>query len=351
MDLEFRFLKKLINIPSPSGFEGTNVREWLKYTRPYSHKYYTDKVQGNAFCMLEGKGPSIMLVAHIDEVGMMVNYIDEDGFISMKQIGGLDPAILPGQSIIIQGKKGNVGGVISRVAVHMLSSDEEGEVPKIHELIVDIGANSREDALSYVRIGSPATINSGFRKLKNGLIVGRAFDNRAGAWVVAQAMRKLYDYKDVPSVYSVITTNEENGAYGAKTITNYIKPDIAIVVDATHATDTPGVDKTKHGDVSINDVSISTGSLLNTKIVNELCESAEDQDIQYVREAAPRWTGTDADEVAIQGTGVSTGLISYPVRYMHTPVEVLQYETLFDVVDVIVGFIKKVSLKCQEEKL
>ena len=353
---KFNFLKKLVKTPSPSGFEHNAVNVWKDYIEKYADYVHIDDIQGNAYAVLEGKTkididersiielPSIMLIAHIDEVGLMVNHIDQDGFISLSQVGGLDNIVLPGQRIVFEN---GTRGVISREAIHMLTRDEEDEVPKIYDLIVDIGASTLQEAYEKVSIGDVATIDVGLEKLNHDKLIGRAFDDKAGVWIISQVFKRLSKIREeremFPTVYCVISTNEENGAYGATTITNQLNPDYAIIVDATHALDTPGVDNCKHGDTVLDGgPAISFGSLINNSVSRELVEVAEDIEMEIQREAAPKWTGTDGDVVAISKNGVKTGLVSFPLRYMHTPVEVVSYKNLKQCVKLISKFIKRI---------
>jgi len=355
------FLRALINTPSPSGFEQKTAGVWRKYTKEYAHGVNGDPL-GNSIAVLAGtqkrqtsepdalvkfasNGPDIMLCAHLDEVGLMIHHVDEDGFLYVSQIGGLDPAVLPGQRISVQNRRGPVPGVVSRPATHLMKDEDQDETTKIHNLIVDIGAVDKDDALQLVDIGDPIVLDLRYAEMGGGLIVGRGLDDRVGAWCVAEALRVLANSKMFSArLFAVASTGEENGAYGATAVTDRIKPQAALAIDLTHATDTPEVSKEKHGDIKLGEGPVmAIGSITNPIVNDLLVKAAEDNRIPLQREAAPRWTGTDGDAINMGGGGVATGLVSIPARYMHTPVEVVSKDDLENTVKLLVAWCELVS--------
>lgn len=323
-----KFLEGLVNTPSPSGFEERAAEVWRKYVEPFADSMRGDALGNSIATVNKGGAPRIMLCGHLDEVGMMVHHISDEGFLHVSAIGGLDAAVALGQRIVVHNKNGPVYGVMSRAAVHLLEDDEE--VPKLYEISVDIGAVDKEDAQKLVAVGDPITYDLRFRQLRNDRVVARGFDDRAGAWAVAEALRMLSESDQLTAeVVGVATVGEENGFYGAYASSYSVDPVAALVTDLTHTTDAPHSSKERHGDTQLGKGPVmAIGSITNRKVRELLVQVAEEQRISLQREACPKWSGTDADAVFVSRSGVATGLVSIPNRYMHTPVEIIHLEDL-----------------------
>lgn len=340
------FLKDLINSHSPSGFEKEAVKVWKERTSEFANDVRVD-VHGNAIAVLNPKGsPKVMLAGHIDEIGYMVKYVDSDGYVYFGAIGGIDMHLPPGQRVWIKGKKGNVLGIIGRKPVHLLEGDERSKVTKIENLWIDIGAKNRKDAMSRVSIGDPAIPAVGFDALDGNKVVGRGFDDKAGAFVVSEVVRILSGSKTNASVHSVATVQEEIGIRGGRTSAYGIDPDVGIAVDVTFATDVPGVDKKRLGEMKVGSGPvIARGPNINPKVFELLVKTAEKEKIPYQIEGITGGTGTDANMIQLTRSGVATGLVSIPNRYMHTPVELVDLDDLENAAKLIAAFIKKLDKK------
>jgi len=334
-----KFLKNLIEAPSPSGFESPASKIWREYLKPHVSEVRGD-VYGNSIAVVNPEGsPKIMLCGHIDEVGFMVNYINDEGFLYMSAIGGVDPLIALGRDVIIHNKNGPVRGVTGRIPTHLQNDEEEEEI-KLHKIYVDIGALDRENAFEMVSVGDPVTFDVGFRELSNGRIVARGLDDRMGAWCVAEALMELVrSDKLSAAVYGVATVQEEIGTSGAIISSFALGPKAAVAIDATHATDIPDVTKEKTGDVQLGGgPTISVGSLMHRKVREMLKEAAENNRIPNQIVTAPCWSGTDADVISVSRSGIPSGLVSVPNRYMHTPVEMIQLDDLENTVKLLVAW-------------
>ncbi|MFA5048267.1 MAG: M42 family metallopeptidase [Patescibacteria group bacterium] len=331
------FLKQLINTPSPSGFEDAAAKVWRDYLG--DAVYDTDVYCGSYAVAGFFHYPTIMLSGHIDEVGFMVNYINSDGFVYVDMIGGVDPTVAVAKRVTIHNKNGPISGVFGKTAIHLL--DKEDKAAKLHQMFIDIGAKNKADALKMISIGDPITFDVSFEEYPNNLIVGRGLDDRIGAWCVAEAITKLREQRaDLKChVIGAATIQEENGIYGAKIAVEKVKPDIAIAIDVTHATDSPGISKEKCGDVRLGDgPSVNIGSTSHPKLNQMLIDTAERNNIPLQMEASPRRSGTDADECFRARGGIPTANISVPNRYMHTPVEMISLDDLENTVKLLVKF-------------
>jgi putative aminopeptidase FrvX len=326
------FLKRLLDTPGPSGFEAAPARVWREEVRGFADEMRTD-VQGNSVGVVNPKGtPRLMLAGHIDEIGLQITHIDDDGFCYFAAIGGWDPQVLVGQRVLVVGSngKGATPGVIGKKAPHLMKKDEFDKVSQITDLWIDIGATNRDDALTRVHVGDPAVLDASSRELPGNRIVSRSIDNRIGAYVVAEALRRLaQDRPTHAAVYAVATTREEI-AYtggGARTSAVGIDPQVALVVDVTHSTDWPGADKKQGGDHKLGGGPVfSRGSAVNPVVFDLLVRCAEAEGIAYTVQAAPRDTGTDADAIHNALRGIPTGLVSVPNRYMHSPNEMVSLD-------------------------
>jgi endoglucanase len=340
------FLRTLVNTPSPTGHEVRGQRAWLDYAGPLADETFSD-AYGNCVAVLNrGGSPRVMLAAHADEIAMAVNYIDGEGFIYVRKMGGVDAAITRAQRVVIHTRRGPVKGVVGNVAPHLTKLEGDPKPPKIHELFIDIGAGSRRQAEALVRVGDPITLVDEFDLLRNGLAVGRAFDNRVGTFAVAEALRLLKESKVKlkAEVCAVSNVQEEVGLLGARQIAYSLKPDVALVVDVTHATDCPTVSKPQHGDVKIGKgPALTHGGCNHPEVVARLEAVAKAKKIPLQHEAMSASSGTDTDVIFWTRGGIASALISLPNRYMHSPVEVVSLKDLELIPQLLAAFVQ--SLK------
>ena len=345
-----KFLQTLINTPSPSGFETRGQRVWLDYVKKFAEATETD-AYGNAVAWFnKGGSPRIMLAAHADEIAMTVNFISEQGFIYVRRVGGIDPAITKAQRVNIHAREGTVRGVVGNVAPHLMKLEGEPKPPKIHDLFIDIGVSSRKEAEKLVRIGDPITLVDEFEMLRGDLAVARAFDNRIGTFAVAEALRLLTESsrKLHAEVCVVSNIQEEVGCLGARQIAYTLKPDVALVVDVTHATDYPTVSQAQHGDIKIGKgPAITHGGPNHAEVVARLEKIAEEEEISLQHEAISSSSGTDTDVIFWTRGGIPSALISLPNRYMHSPVEVVSLKDLEQIPELMAAF--ALSLKRGEQ--
>jgi putative aminopeptidase FrvX len=335
------FLEQLVNTPSPTGHETRGQRVWLDYVKPFADETFSD-AYGNCVAVLnKGGSPRLMLAAHADEIAMAVNYIDENGFIYVRKMGGVDAAITKAQRVVIHARKGPVRGVVGNVAPHLTRSDDDHKRTKIHDLFIDIGVASRKDAEQLVRVGDPITLTDEFALLRNNLAVARAFDNRIGTFAVAEALRVLAaDKRKLKAeICAVSNVQEEVGLLGARQIAYSLHPDIALVVDVTHATDYPTVSKVQHGDVKIGGgPTLTHGGCNHPEIVARLEAVAKARKIPLQHEAMSSTSGTDTDAIFWTRGGIASALISLPNRYMHSPVELVSLKDLEQIPTLLAGF-------------
>lgn len=346
----FEFLKTLVNTPSPTGYETRGQRVWLDYAGQFADETFSDSY-GNCVAVLnKGGSPRLMLAAHADEIGMTVNYISDDGYLYIKKVGGVDPAITRAQRVTIHTRKGPVRGVVGNVAPHLTRVEKERRVPEMHDLFIDIGVATRAEAEKLVRIGDPITLNDEFELLRNDLAVARAFDNRVGTWAVAETLRLLKESgrRLQPEICAVSNIMEETGLLGARQIAYSLKPDVALVVDVTHATDYPTVNKAQHGDIRVGQgPTLTHGGCNHPEVVARLESVAAAQRIPLQHEAMSATSGTDTDVIFWTRGGIASGLISLPNRYMHSPVELVSLKDLELIPELMSGFAR--SLKKGEQ--
>lgn len=339
------FLKRLLDAPGPSGFEQVPARLWREEAKGFAA--VDVDVAGNSIATLNPSGsPRVMLAGHVDEIGVMVVHTDDDGYLHFAPIGGWDSQVLVGQRVVIEGKNGPVMGVIGKKAVHLLKQEEKEKVSKISDLWIDIGAANKEEAASRVRVGDAGVIASTLVELPNGRLVSRSIDNRIGAFLVLEALRRLAAEKPGAAVVAVATTQEEIAftGGGARTSAFHIEPDAAIVVDVTHATDYPGVEKKEAGDFKVGGGPVlSRGSAVSRVVFDQLVAAAEAEKIPYAIEAAPRGTSTDADAIYTARRGIATGLVSVPCRYMHSPNEMVSIEDLDRAAALLAAWVRRLD--------
>jgi putative aminopeptidase FrvX len=345
-----KFLETLINTPSPSGFETRGQRVWLNYVNEFADATETD-AYGNAVAWLNrGGSPRLMLAAHADEIAMTVNYINEKGFISVRRVGGIDPAITKAQRVTIHTRQGPVRGVVGNVAPHLMRLEGEPKLPKIHDLFIDIGVPNRAEAEKLVRIGDPITLVDEFELLRNDLAIARAFDNRVGTFAVAEALRLLAGSgrKLQAEICAVSNIQEEVGCLGARQIAYSLHPDVALVVDVTHATDCPTVNQSQHGDIKLDGgPALTHGGPNHPEVVARLESVAHLKKIPLQHEAISSTSGTDTDVIFWTRGGIPAGLISLPNRYMHSPVEIVNLKVLEQIANLMAAF--ALSLKKGEK--
>ncbi|HEY4148126.1 MAG TPA: M42 family metallopeptidase [Chitinophagaceae bacterium] len=323
------FLKKYINNPSPVGFESSGQRLWLDYLKPYTDTQFTDPY-GTAVGVINPSSPfKVVIEAHADEISWFVNYITAEGLLYLKRNGGVDHQVAPAQRVLVHGKKGLVPAVFGWPAIHtrLSNNDAKEPQPKADNLFLDCGARNRKEVEELgIHIGAVVTYKDGFDELANDYYIGRAFDNRVGGFMIAEVARLLKENKKkLPyGLYIVNAVQEEVGLRGAEMIARRIKPDIAIVTDVTHDTNTPMINKIIEGDIMCSKgPSLAYGPAVHNKLLNIVQEVAEKNEIPVQLRAVSRSTGTDTDSFAYAHEGCPSVLISIPLRYMHTTVEML----------------------------
>ncbi|MDX2193319.1 MAG: M20/M25/M40 family metallo-hydrolase [Gemmatimonadales bacterium] len=340
--MSFDFLKTLLDTPAPSAFEAPAARVWRREASRFADHVDVD-ASGNSYATVNPQGtPRVILIGHIDEIGVIIRHIDEDGFLSFDGIGGWDSQVFVGQRVQLLGRDGPVVGVIGKKAIHLMDADDRTKVSRITDLWIDIGAKDRGEAESRVRVGDPGVIASQVLDFPNGRIVSRSLDNRIGAWVVLEATRILKSRAiRQPCVTAVASTREEISATGggARPSAAITGAQVAIVVDVTHATDYPGLDKRKHGDHKLGSGPvIARGASVSTLVSDALIEAAEGAGMPFTIEAIGRDTHTDAEAVFNAHRGVATGLVSVPNRYMHSPNEMMALEDLTRTAELLAEF-------------
>jgi tetrahedral aminopeptidase len=328
-----QFLRELLSTPSPSGYEQPIQEVVRRWAGEYATDIRTD-LHGNVIARLAPSTPvdnptKIMLAGHCDQIGLLVEHIDSEGFIYVQPIGGWDMQILLGQYLTVWTATGPIPGVLSRKALHLLTEEERKKVPQFTDVWIDIGAANREDAEQRVRHGDPVTVKLSYNPLLNGLAASPAMDDKVGVWVVMEALRLLSNLPHSAEVYFVSTVQEEIGLRGATTSAQSIAPTIGIAVDVCHATDTPGTDKKALGDVKAGGGPVLfRGPNINPRVLSALEFAAANAEIPVQIRGVARATGTDANAIQLAAGGVATGLIGIPNRYMHSPVEVVHLEDL-----------------------
>lgn len=332
-------LERLISTPSPTGYEAAGQRIWLDFVRSFSDRQVTDAYGSAAACIdVKPEYMTVMLEAHADEIGMVVQYIDETGFVYISRIGGSDPSIARARRIHIHSRDGIVEGVIGNTAIHLQARDGNQKQPAWKDLFVDIGASTREEALALVQVGDPITYIDQFEWMNDNVLTGRALDNRIGGYIIAMALNKLHKNRKKLNV-NVLALNavqEEIGGYGARMMTHRLRPNLAIVTDVTHATDTPGINQKEHGAVKLGDgPAITHGAASHPLLVKHVEDVASKNKISLQHEAASVRTGTDTDSIYYIRDGVPSVLVSLPLRYMHSPVEMASMADVEALIDVM----------------
>jgi endoglucanase len=338
------FLERILETPSPSGYESPLQDVVRAYAAGFADEVNTD-VHGNVMAVKNsGAALRVMLAGHCDQIGLVVAYIDNEGFLYIQQVGGWDPIMLVGQRMTVWAAEGPVPGVIGRKPIHLLTEEERKQVPKLKDLWLDIGAKDKEEAEKSVRVGDPVTLDLKYCEVRNGLAVSPAMDDKAGLWVVMEALRRTDAEKLQCALYSVSTVQEEVGLRGARTSAFGIDPQVGVAVDVTHATDCPTIEKKQEGDINLGaGPVIYRGPNMNPKVVQRLVEAADAHGIACQMAASGRPPGTDANAIQISRQGVATGLVSIPNRYMHSPVEMISLDDMDRAADLLARFAEGLS--------
>lgn len=343
--LDLSFLERLLDAPGPSGFESRPAREWRREASGFA-EVRADVVGNSYAAWQEDARPLALLAGHVDEIGLQVTHVTKEGLLRFGTIGGWDPQVLVGQRVRILAKDGDVPGVVGRKAIHLIEPEERKKAAKVPKLWIDVGASSREELAEMgVRVGDPAVLGTGMVRLAGDRIASRAVDNRVGAFVVLEALRLLAGGGKgcVAGAVAVATAQEEIGysGGGARASAFGLAPDVALVVDVTHATDVPGVEKAEVGDHALGGGPVLTrGSSTHPQVFEMLAQAAEAEDIPYTIQAAPLRTSTDADAIHLARGGVPTGLVSVPNRYMHSPSETVAVSDLFHAARLLAAFVR-----------
>lgn len=324
-----QFLQDLVDTAGPSGYEQPVTALFRGYVEPYADELTTD-VMGNVIAVRNPPGrPRVMLAGHADEIGFQVRSISDDGMLYFGGIGGHDPIVAAGQRLTVHTASGPIPGVLGRKAIHQLEAEERDKAPKLKDMWIDIGARTRDEAAKRVAIGDCATYAATFQQLHGDVYVARSFDDKMGAFIVAEVLRLLDGKTIQPAVCSVATVQEEVGVRGAITSAFGVNPDVGIAVDVGHATDYPTADKRATGDIKLGGgPMIARGPHINPRVFELLVETARSTETAHVLEAVPSGTGTDADAIQMARAGVATGVVSVPLRYMHTPNEVISIDDI-----------------------
>ncbi len=338
------FLERLLDAPGPSGFESRAARVWRDEAAGFADSVSAD-VAGNSVAVLNADGkPRVMLAGHIDEIGLQITHVDEKGYLYVAEIGGWDPQVLVAQRVRILTKDGDRFGVIGKKPIHLMETEERGKAIKTKQLWVDVGAADREEVEKLgIRVGDPMVLDAKLMRLAGDRIASRAVDNRIGAYVVLEAMRLLAEDRPSACVVAVATTQEEIGysGGGASVSAFSIEPDVALVVDVTFSTDVPDVEVKELGEHKVGGGPVLTrGSSVHPMVFERLAQVAEAEGIAHTVQAAPRATRTDADGIHLQRSGIATGLLSVPNRYMHSPNEIVSLGDLHATARLMAAFIR-----------
>jgi len=323
------FLKSILTTPSVAGFEEPVQRVVRDYVSPFADSVRTD-VHGNVIAARNPDAPfRVMLAGHCDQIGLIVSYIDKEGYIYVLTVGGWDIQNLVGVRVKIWTSKGVVDGIIGKKPIHLMDDEDRKKVPKIKDMWIDIGAKDKEEAEQIVSIGDPITVELEYRELRNNMVAAPAMDDKAGVWVAMEALRRIDPAKLKVGVFAVSTVQEEVGVRGAITSTFGIDPHVGIATDVTFATDFPTIEKKENGDVKLGGgPAITRGPNINAKLANALVDVAKQHEIPVQIVAEGKIAGTDARAMQVSRSGVATAEISIPCRYIHTPVEMI---SLYDI--------------------
>ena len=340
-----KFLEKYLNNPSPTGFESEGQKMWLEYMKPYVDDYIVDNYGSVAGIINPGKKYKVVIEAHADEISWFVHYITKDGFIYLMRNGGSDHMIAPSKRVNIHTDKGTVKAVFGWPAIHMRKGKEE--TPSLKNIFLDCGCKTKEEVEALgVHVGCVATFEDEFMILNKNKYVGRALDNRMGGFMIAETARLLKESKtELPfTLYVVNSVQEEIGLRGAQMIAQRIKPDVALVTDVCHDTNTPMVSKIENGDLKSGDGPVLTyGPAVQNNFLKQIISTAEKNNIPFQRAVVSRSTGTDTDAFAYSNEGVTSALISLPLRYMHTTVEMVHKDDVENSIRMLLETVKSIK--------
>jgi len=343
----YEFLQQLVAAPSPSGYEQPAQRIFRAYTQNFA-QVSTD-VLGNVYGFISGSGlerPRVMLVGHTDEIGFQIRYIDDKGFIYFAAIGGVDAHLSAGQRVQIHARSGVVYGVIGKKPIHLMEAKDRETVVKLENQYIDIGVSDRKEAEALVRVGDPVTFAVGLEKLQGERVTARGFDDKAGCFVVAEVLRSVAGLKKrlACDLYGVSSVQEEIGLRGGTTSSYTVQPHVGLCVEVDFCTDQPDVERKHNGDVALGKGPIlPRGANINPVLHDLLVATAEQEKIPFQLTGIPRATGTDANPMQISRGGVATALVKIPLRYMHTPVEVLDLTDLEHAVRLITAVVRRID--------
>jgi putative aminopeptidase FrvX len=339
-------LERLLTAAGPSGYETAPAEVWRESCRGFATEVGSDTV-GSSYARVKGSagGPTLAIIGHIDEIGVHVTHIDDDGYLHIGNVGGWDPVVLIGQRVRILTRHGSVTGVIARKPIHLLRDDDRRKAPEFRDMHIDIGAASADEASQLVRIGDVAVIDADPIELPNDRIVARALDNRIGCYVAAEAARLVAEAGGAPGdVLALAVTQEETTFAGARTSAFAQDPDLAIVVDVLPATDQPGIqlgEMTSHALGS--GPTIARGTTLHPAVFELLYDAAGEEQMPFTVESLGKATQSDADAVHIARSGIPTGLVSVPARYLHSPVEMVSLEDVDAAARLLAAFAQRLS--------
>jgi len=335
-------LDKLLRVGAPSGYEGPAAEIWREAA---SFAELSSDGLGSSIARVGDAAPLFAVVGHIDEIGLIVTHIDEKGFLWFAPIGGWDPQILVGQRVEVRGVDGLVPGVVGRKPIHLLEADQRKKVVELKGMHIDVGAEDRDEAAELIRVGDPVVIAAEPVAVAGERLVSKSMDNRLGAYVALESLRRCNEGAGPGGSFAAVAAvQEEIGLFGARTAAFEVRPDVAVAVDVTHATDAPGVDEKEVGSHPLGSGPvIGRGSTLSPKVFELLVETAEAEGIEYTISASGRGTSTDADVLQISRSGIPTGLVSIPLRYMHSPVEMVDLRDVEGVVNLLAAFGSRLS--------
>ena len=337
------FLKKILSTPGPSSAESDVSRIWRNEAQVFADTVYAD-VRGNSFAELKADSLSVLLAGHIDEIGIMVKYIDDDGYLAFATVGDWDSQILVGQRVRLLGRQGEVIGVIGQKPIHLLNEEEKKEKLQVEDLWIDIGATSRTEVKESIRVGAVGVVDTQIYDFPHNRLVSRALDNRIGAFAILEVLRRLAQDRPCAAVIAVATSQEETTQVGAITSSFRIKPNVAIVIDTAYTTDFPDANRMRHGDLHLGGGPIlARGSANNPVVYGMLEKIADNENIPYSIFSAPMQTYSDADVIHTSRDGVATANIYIPCRYLHSPNEMIEMTDIENAVKLVTKFIRSLS--------
>jgi endoglucanase len=338
-------LADLLTAHGPSGYETAPAAAWRRHAEAFA-TVETD-VMGSSVARVPGTadGLSVAVVGHVDEIGLIVTHVDDKGFLWFTGVGGWDPQVLVGQRVAVATREGTIAGVVGRKPIHLLREDDRKKVPELRELHIDVGAKDGDEARALVRVGDVAVIDGEPVELPNGRFVSRSMDNRLGCYVALEAARLVHEAGGAPGeVLAMAVVQEEITFAGARTSAFRTRPDVAIVVDVTHATDVPGVEERELGAHALGSGPvIDRGSTLHPRVFELLHAAGEAEGIPFTVASSARATGTDADAIHISREGVATAVVSLPLRYMHSPVETVELADVDAAARLIAAFCRRLE--------